>query len=76
MGQVTIYIDDDTEKKMLNMIEDSGVSKSKWIVDLIREKATNSWPEKVLKLAGAWRDFPTAEEIRYEMGKDAEREPI
>jgi hypothetical protein len=76
MGQVTIYIDDETEKKLLSMIENSGISKSKWIVDLIREKAYNSWPEKVLKLAGAWKDFPTAEEIRKEMGEDADRESV
>ena len=76
MGQVTIYIDDDTERKMLNMIKKSGVSKSKWIAELIREKASTTWPENVVKLAGAWSDLPTAEEIRKEMGKDADREPL
>ena len=76
MGQVTIYIDDDTEKKMLNMIEKSGISKSKWIAQLIREKAATTWPESVVKLAGAWTDLPTAEEIRKESGKDADRESL
>ena len=76
MGQVTIYIDDDTERKMLNMIKKSGVSKSKWIAELIREKASTTWPENVVKLAGAWSDLPTAEEIRKKMGKDVAREPL
>jgi hypothetical protein len=76
MGQVTIYIDDDTERKLLNMIDKSGISKSKWIAELIREKTSTTWPENVVKLAGAWSDLPTAEEIRKEMGKDADREPL
>ena len=75
MGQVTIYIDDDTERKMLNMIAKRGISKSKWVAELIREKASTTWPENVVKLAGAWKDLPTAEEIRKGMGKDADREP-
>jgi hypothetical protein len=76
MGQVTIYIDDDTERKLLNMIEKSGISKSKWIAQLIREKAATNWPESVAELAGAWSDMPTAQEIRKKMGEDAEREPL
>lgn len=74
MGQVTIYIDEDTERKMLKMIQKRGVSKSRWIAELIREKAATTWPEKVAKLAGAWKDLPTAEQIRRGMGKDARRE--
>jgi hypothetical protein len=76
MGQVTIYLDSETENKMLNMIEKSGISKSKWIAELIREKTANAWPENVKKLAGAWEDLPMAEEIRKDMANDAERESI
>ncbi len=76
MGQVTIYIDDHTEKKMLNMIEKSGISKSKWISELIREKTATTWPNSVVRLAGTWKDLPTAEEIRDTMGEDSRRESI
>lgn len=76
MGQVTIYLDKDTERKMLKMIQKRGVSKSKWIADLIRERASTTWPENVAKLAGAWKDLPTAEQIRKGMGKDARRESV
>jgi hypothetical protein len=76
MGQITIYIDEETEKKMMKMIQKRGVSKSKWIAELIREKAFTTWPEDVVKLAGAWKDLPTAEQIRKGMGKDARREPV
>jgi hypothetical protein len=76
MGQVTIYLDAETEKKMLNMIEKNGMSKSKWIAELIREKTSNVWPENVKKLAGTWKDLPTAEEIRKETCSDVGREPL
>ena len=64
MGQITIYLDSETEKKMINTIKKSGKSKSKWVADLIREKTADSWPENIINLAGAWSDLPTAEEIR------------
>ena len=76
MGQITIYLDSETEKKMIDTIKKSGKSKSKWIADLIREKTAGSWPENIIHLAGAWSDMPTAEEIRKNMGHDANRESI
>ena len=76
MGQLTIYIDNDIEKKVNNMVKKSGMSKSKWVAELIREKTANSWPDSVIQLAGAWKDIPTAEDIRKNMGRDADREKI
>ena len=76
MAQVTIYIDAETEKRMKNIIEKSGISKSKWITDLIREKTANTWPESVKELAGTWEDFPLAEELRNGLGTDIDREPM
>lgn len=73
MGQVTIYLDPETEKKMQAMVKESGVSKSKWIANLIREKTTDVWPENIKQLAGAWKDLPTAEQIRKQLGQDSER---
>ena len=76
MGQVTIYLDSETEKKMSNIVKKTGVSKSKWVSDLIKQKITTTWPENIVKLAGAWTDLPTAEEIRKTMAEDADRESI
>jgi hypothetical protein len=76
MGQVTIYIDSETEKKMLNIVKKSGVSKSKWITDLIKDKTARTWPDHIFDLAGAWKDLPTAEVIRIGMAQDAKREPL
>ena len=76
MGQVTIYLDSETEKKMSTIVKKTGISKSKWISDLIKQKITTTWPENIVKLAGAWTDLPTAEEIRKNMAEDADRESI
>ena len=76
MGQVTIYLDSETEKKMSNVIKKTGISKSKWISDLIKQKMTSTWPENIVKLSGAWTDLPTAEDIRKSMAEDADRESI
>lgn len=74
MGQVTIYIDNETESKLNAIIGGLNVSKSKWISDLIRAKTADSWPESIVKMAGAWNDFPSAETIRETAGQDAQRE--
>jgi hypothetical protein len=76
MGQVTIYLDSKTEKRMLTIVKKNGVSKSKWIADLIKDKTAHTWPDHIFDLAGAWKDFPTAEEIRIGTGQDAKREPL
>ena len=67
MGRITIYLDADTERTLLNIIDKSSILKSKWIAELIREKTSNTWPENIKKLAGAWEDLPTIEEIRKDM---------
>lgn len=74
MGQLTIYLDAETEKKMREAAERNGLSQSKWVANLIREKTATRWPDDVSALAGAWKDLPTAEEIRKAMGDDTPRE--
>lgn len=76
MGQVTIYLDSETEEKMIRIVKKSGVSKSKWIAALIKEKTASTWPDHICGLAGAWKDLPPAEELRKGMGPDAKREPL
>lgn len=77
MGQVTIYLDNETEQKLNAIIADLQVSKSKWIADLIRARTRETWPEAIQGLAGAWNDdFPIAEDIRKTMGQDTLRESL
>jgi hypothetical protein len=74
MGQVTIYLDDEIEKKMNEAAKSANLSKSKWIAQLIQEKIANDWPDSVANMAGSWSDFPSLEDIRRSPGSDSKRE--
>lgn len=76
MGQVTIYLDAKLEAKMREITKSMHMSQSKWIANLIREKIADEWPESVKQLAGAWGEFPSAEEIRGTLGEDSTREGL
>ena len=54
----------------------AGVSQSRWLAELIRDKTATEWPPSVASLAGSWADMPTAEELRQSLGEDVPREPI
>ena len=76
MAQVTLYLDEDTQAKAKIAAKDSGLSVSRWVARLIREKTADGWPESVSRLAGAWGELPTAEELREGLPEDVPREPI
>jgi hypothetical protein len=76
MGQVTIYLEDDIEKKMADAAKAEHLSKSKWVASLIKAKVATEWPESISQLAGAWKDLPLAEEGREKLGQDVEREAL
>lgn len=75
MAQVTIYMDDETAARMRASARAAGVSMSAWLAHLVRERTRTEWPAEVASLAGAWADFPSAEEIRSTQGADLPREP-
>lgn len=74
MAQVTIYLDDDTTAVFKAAVKEAGVSQSQWIAEAVRQRTRKEWPASVRALAGAWRDFPTAEQIRKRQGRDTPRE--
>jgi hypothetical protein len=78
MSQVTLYLDPETEAKMKAAARSAGVSQSRWVADLIREKTAARWPESLVKLVGTWADddFPSHKEIRAGIGEDLPREPF
>jgi hypothetical protein len=76
MGQVTIYLDSETEQRMNTIVKATGISKSRWIADIIKEKTDRVWPAHIRKMAGTWRDLPTAEELRKSLGTDSERDAL
>ena len=76
MGQITLYLDDETLKKVRSRAKAAGVSQSRWVADLItRGESASEWPRAVAELAGAWPDAPLADELRGK-ARDTRREPL
>ena len=76
MGQITIYLDDENEKRVKKEAKSAGVSVSRWVAQLVEEKTRTAWPASVRRLAGAWPDMPDLETIRGGCGLDDERETL
>lgn len=76
MAQVTLYLDEETKRRMRKAARAAGVSQSRWLADLVRRDTAAEWPAEVRELAGAWPDFPEAEEIREAEPSDARREKL
>ena len=76
MSQLTIYLDEDTERRVKTAAESAGVSLSRWVTSVVREKTETEWPQAILDLAGAWPDLPTAEELRQTQPADSERQEL
>ena len=76
MGQVIIYLDNETEKKARAAARAEGVPLSKWVAERIQRRARGEWPEALRSLAGAWPDLPSAERIRKSKAKDIARDRV
>ena len=76
MAQLTVYLDDRTEKVLKTHVESSGESASKWVAEAVRRRVNSEWPANILALFGSWKDedFPDASELRDGYGKDVRRE--
>jgi hypothetical protein len=76
MGQVTIYLDGDTEKLARKEAQAKGIPLSKWVAEKVQRGARAEWPPEVRDLAGAWTDLESAEQIRARAaraGRDVRR---
>ena len=58
MSQVTLYLDEDTDALLTRWAADAGLSKSRWVAELIRRHTKDEWPSGCMALAGAFPDFP------------------
>jgi hypothetical protein len=58
MSQITLYLDDATQALVDEAAKANGVSKSRWVADIIRTYAAHDWPQDCLALAGRFSDFP------------------
>ncbi|HEY7334236.1 MAG TPA: CopG family transcriptional regulator [Bryobacteraceae bacterium] len=73
---MTIYLDDDTAALVKTAVKATKTSQSQWVADAIRQRVRKEWPASVRALAGAWPDFPTADEIRKRQAADLPRETL
>lgn len=76
MKRITVYLDDIASAQVTAAARAARVSRSQWIAEAIRLRIGRDWPASVRELAGAWPDFPTAEEIRRKQAGNARRERL
>ena len=76
MGQITIYLDDESERSLRSAAEAAGIPVSRWVAGLIQEKTRSQWPDSVREMAGAWSDFPEPETLRHSSADDTGREEL
>lgn len=62
MAQITLYLDDATQALVDQAARAHGLSKSRWVTDIIRKYAAHEWPQDCLALAGQFPDFPLCED--------------
>ncbi|HQQ69847.1 MAG TPA: CopG family transcriptional regulator [Alicycliphilus sp.] len=63
MPQITLYLDDGIQALIEQAAQAQGVSKSRWVADLIRKHAAHEWPQECLNLAGRFADFPLRDDV-------------
>ena len=73
MSQITLYLDDATQALVEQAAQANGLSKSRWVSEMIRKYAGHEWPQDCLALAGCFADFPLREEIATEQPADVPR---
>jgi hypothetical protein len=76
MAQVTLYLDRETASRTKKAAKAAGLSQSRWVAELVRQKTLGEWPRSVERLSGAWADAPTAQRLRRSKAKDAPRQPF
>lgn len=73
MSQITLYLDDATQALVEQAAQANGVSKSRWVADIIRKNAAHEWPQDCLALAGRFADFPLREDAPGQQPADLPR---
>jgi hypothetical protein len=76
MANLTIYLPDEVEREVRRAADESNMSVSKWVADRVGKSLETLWPAEFLALAGAFPDFPEAEELRQGYGEDVSRESL
>ena len=61
MSQITLYLDDATQALVEQAALADGMSKSRWVSEVIRKHAAHEWPQDCIALAGRFADFPLSD---------------
>nr|WP_319564412.1 CopG family transcriptional regulator [uncultured Rhodoferax sp.] len=73
MSQITLYLDDATQALVDQAAKAHGLSKSRWVADIIRKYAAHEWPQDCLALVGRFPDFPLCNDSSAMLPDDAPR---
>jgi hypothetical protein len=73
MSQITLYLDEPTQALIDKAAHAHGVSKSRWVAELIRKHAADEWSPEYLALAGRFADFPLSEDSALPIANDVTR---
>ena len=71
MPEITVTLDDETDRLARAAAEAAGVPYGRWVADLIRTRSL--WPAHVLAMAGNAPNFPLREDIGEPSGEDVPR---
>lgn len=63
MGQVAIYVDDKTMRRLDKAARKDGMSRSAWVRLAVEEKLRNRLPESFFEILGTWEDARDADAI-------------
>lgn len=74
MPQLSLYLPDDLMNQLKAQAQREEASLSTFVKNVLERELSDSWPEAVTSLAGAWPDFPTREDLPP-LTDDPKREP-
>ena len=63
MSQITLYLDDSPQALVDQASAANGMSRSRWVAEIIRKYAAHEWSKECVELAGRLVDFPLQCEI-------------
>ena len=75
MAQLTIYIDDETRKRIERAAEQARSSVSQWVKSRLTEALERTWPDNYFELFGALRGSDLERPAQPPFDDDLPREP-
>ena len=76
MGQLTVYIDDETRARIERAATEAGVSVSSWVKEKLSRCLETEWPDGYFALFGSLAESDLERPPQLEAGLDREREAL